>query len=495
MMLRTALTLALAATALVAAERPNVLFIAVDDLKPVLGCFGDELAQTPHIDALAASGVAFTNAHTPHAICGPSRAAIMSGMRSDQVGVIDLKTMWRDVTPDVVALPQLFREHGYTTAAIGKIYDPRCVDKDNDKPSWSLPYKTTGKLSYDPEWGEPALGYYVGAEIKAAIAKLPKKTARDDAQKQGLKPGYERVDGAPDLAYHDGAAAARGIELLEQLAADEAPFFLAVGFKRPHLPFVAPGRCWDRFDPAAFDLGFQGEGEGFGKYFTKPGSELRGGYSVPFDDEPLPEAYQRELIHGYYATVSFVDDQIGKLLAKVDELQLREDTIIVLWSDHGFHLGDHRQWGKHTALEQATRSPLIFSVPGRAARGATATPAQLLDIYPTLCELAGLPAPAVLVGSSLVPVLDDITTQVHEAALSIYPFSGGKVIAFSVRDGRYRYTEWRQWKTKQRDGDYTIIGRAFFDYELDPEETKNHIDDPAYASEIERLKALAHAHQ
>lgn len=420
-----------------AGERQNVLFIAVDDLKPALGCYGDPLAKTPAIDAVAARGTVFMNAECQWPVCGPSRASLLTSLRPEATGVMDLKTDVRARNPDVVTLPQYFRAHGYVTAGVGKIFDPRCVDnkKDLDKPSWSIPF----------------------VHAKA-------KLGNDNGSKQ--RPAAARVECA-DEDLTDGAIRVEGVRLLKQLAAGEQPFFLAVGFKKPHLPFVAPADHWGRHQRNALQPAeHQGGISGDSGYVLHDSKELRGYEGIPASgliEEPL----QKELLHGYYACVSYIDAQVGHLLEELKRAGLADKTVVVLWGDHGFHLGDHGMWGKHSTLEQAARVPLIVARPGGATVNRTDSPVELTDIFPTLCDLAGIELPKGVSGQSLVPILDGTTRDVRPAALTVFRNRGA--MGYSIRTRCHRYTEWINKFGK-------VVARDLFDYEADPLETTNLIE-------------------
>jgi arylsulfatase A-like enzyme len=438
----------------VCAAPPNVLFIAVDDLRPLLGAYGHTEVHSPNIDRLAARGVTYLNAACQFPVCGPSRASLLTGRRPETTGILDLKTRMRDVHPDTLTLPQHFKNHGYTTVGMGKIFDPRCVDsrQQGDAPSWSIPYDEN-----------PASDVVPVEEDRAVTGAFD----------------------APDEAFPDGRIGRRAVERLRELAGAKAPFFLAVGFRKPHLPFVAPQRFWDLYDPAKIRLAeFQAEAEGNSGYGYWNSNEIRGYEGVPADGA-FPDALQVRLIHGYMACVSWVDELIGRLLGELDALGLRENTIIVLWGDHGFHLGEHGMWGKHTPFEEAIRSPLILVDP-RTGRGhRTIAPVEFTDIFPTLCELAGLPRPDGLEGVSLVPTLTSETAFPRQAAIGIYRSKGA--LGYSVRTPRYRYIEWIA------QGSAKVVGRDLFDFEIDPLGRRNWAADPDHAPALEELTRLLHA--
>jgi arylsulfatase A-like enzyme len=477
----------------------NILFIAVDDLKPVLGCYGDTLVKTPHIDRLAEAGTVFLNNHCQQAVCGPSRASIMTGLRPDHTQVRDLKTRMRDMNPDIVSLPQYLRSQGFETAGTGKIYDPRCVDKQLDEPSWSVPFSKPHQLPYDSAFGKPVLGSYQGGEIRKVYGEAEKKGLKKYAAVKKFLvardawPVVESAD-VPDEAYTDGAIAADGIRLMKKLKKEGKPFFLAVGFKKPHLPFVAPSKYWNLYRRDDFKVAsFQEKTSNPVEPAYHNSNELRTYGGIPnfdsYSPDPkkhMPVEKQKELIHGYYACTSFIDAQIGRLLDELKALGLEKDTVVVIWGDHGWHLGDHGLWCKHTNFEQATRSPLIISVPGLPGSGKTQAPTEFVDVFPTLCELVGVPVPGNLDGASLVPLLKDPKGSVKEYAVSQWP--RGKIMGYAIRDGRYRYVEWftRGNSTKPYDSGQ-IVGRELYDYRKDPLETANRVDDPEYKAVAKKM--------
>lgn len=437
------LLLLLATTACAAVTekaRPNILFIAIDDMKPLTGTYGSETVMTPSLDALANQSVTFTQAYAQYPVCGGSRASLMTGVRPETNGVLDLKTRIRDVNPDVLTLPQHFRNNGYETAAAGKIFDPRNVESRSreDPQSWSIPYK------------KPMGGV---------------------DKKRGSKLAVKAID-APGDQFVDGNINNRGIKLLQKMAAGSKPFFLAVGYKKPHLPFVVPKKYFDLYQRKAFALESfqQAPAQSDASYIMNNNSEIRGyrptpssGSKVkPYGKTFTPEQ-QRELIHGYHAAASFIDSLLGNLLKELEAIGKADNTIVVLWGDHGFHLGDHGLWGKHTTMEQAARVPMIIHVPGKKG-GLAATPVELMDLFPTLAELAGLPVPAHLQGKSLVPVLEDTSVVLNGVAITQYKRNGA--YGYSMRTDRYRYTEWVK-------PDGSVSYRDLYDLQEDPGETLN----------------------
>jgi len=498
-------------------KKPNVLFIAIDDLKPILGCYGDKQIKTPNIDRLAKMGTVFLSNYCQQAVCGPTRASIMTGMRPDYTKIWDLKTKMRDKNPDIVSIPQYFVSKGYSSQGIGKVYDPRCVDKELDKPSWSVPYYKTAKKYYAPEYGEPALERYqmkstkdtVGKYLQEALAKGMKKADASEYAGTKAKPTTECVD-VPDNAYNDGANALQAKDILIDLSKKNEPFFFAVGFAKPHLPFVAPKKYWDLYNREDMPLApFQEKTANAVEAAYHNAGEIRGYTDIPsltsFTDQKsygitLPVDKQKELIHGYYAAVSYTDANVGILLNTLDSLGLTSNTIIVLWGDHGWHLGDHNLWCKHTNFEQATRTPLIISSP-KVKSSKTNSTTEFVDIFPTLCDLAGLEIPTNLAGKSLVSVMKKPTSVIKEYAVSQYPRSNGgtetdrsgyadaKVMGYSIRNQQYRFTLWmgNNYRSSQPFNKDYIIGTELYDYKNDPLEKVNVAKESKYTEVSKKM--------
>ncbi len=484
-----------------AADKPNVLFIAIDDLRPVLGCYGNEEVRTPHLDQLAATGLRLDRAYTQYAICGPSRACIMTGLRPDTLKIEEIDTYFRDTVPDVVTLPQQFKANGYESVYVGKVFHGIQTD---DALSWSRPIQVPGR----------------GQEYKLpeslAIMKQRKEEAEAkygaNAQLQGMSagPAWEGAD-AGDSEYPDGRTADAAIATLRELK--RGPFFLGVGFLKPHLPFVAPEKYFDLCDPEKLTLTESPDPPKDAPTIARHSSfELRTRTKVPTTG-PIDEPTSRELLRAYYACTSFVDAQVGRVLAELDALGLRENTIIVVWGDHGWHLGEYGIWGKATNYEVATRVPLIVAAPKMAAAGKGSNAlVEFVDVYPTLCELAGLPLPRHLEGKSFVPLLTDPDQPWKPAAYSQFPSPAlrewaarplspamrgsffGPVIAeveaklkqehgerydanlfdqhlmgYSLRTDRYRYTAWLD----RRDPMTEPLAEELYDHDTDPHETAN----------------------
>ena len=461
--------------------RLNVLMISVDDLRPVGAAFGQPHIFAPNIDRLAAQGVAFQRAFAQYAVCNPSRASLLTGLRPDSTRIYDLNTHFRVNVPDVVTLPQHFRNNGYATTGIGKFYhlpfdDPR---------SWSVP-------SWSPErtieYREPGLRQRLEAanaegtgDIVTAHDHHDGTVLRAESRKRVRGPAWEiardDLDGLPDAQI-----AERAIAQLE--AFQGQPFFLGVGFKKPHLPFVAPARFFDLYPEDQVRLAINAfRPLGLPRYEAHR-AELPAYDGVPAELD-FSDAERRALVRGYAAATSYVDHEIGRVLAALDRLGLSDSTIVVLFGDHGYFLGENGFWAKHNNMEVATRAPLVIRAPGMPRRGMRPDAmAELVDIYPTLLALAGLPDVTGLEGSSLVPTLAG-GVPVKSAAFSQYRRHGA--MGHSLRTDRYRYTEWRDETTGE------IVARVLFDHLVDPQENANIADEPAQVATVAALSAVLRA--
>lgn len=453
-----------------AASRPNVLFIAADDLRPDLGCYGSREALTPHLDALARRGVLFERAYCQQAVCNPSRASVLAGRRPDTLRVWDLRTHFRQADPALVTLPQYFKQHGYTAVGIGKLFHNESGGKPAfpfaDPVSWSEPPQfANGAHWEDWVWPEGSRG----------------PRAKGDA--------VQCLD-VPDEAYLDGRIATAAIVRLRRLASAPEPFFLGVGFWKPHLPFNAPKRYWDLYDRAKLagpvpDRRPAGAPEIAGHAWT----ELRGYGGIP-KAGPLGAEKIAELRHGYLACISFLDAQVGRVLAELERLGLAANTVVVFWSDHGFHLGEHDLWAKTTNYELDTRVPLLLAAPGVRGGTRAAGLVELIDLYPTLVELAGLPRAPGVEGESLGPLLRDPGRPGRAVAVSQHPRpSYGKAthMGYTLRTARHRYVEWRELATG------AVTAREFYDHSADPGETVNRVGEPRFAADVAELSGRAAA--
>jgi iduronate 2-sulfatase len=435
--------------------RPNVLFIAIDDLRTDLGCYGHPDAKTPQIDALAKRGMVFRRAYCQQAVCSPSRTSLLTGLRPDSTKVYDLVTHFRSTVPDVISLPQHFRESGYYTVGLGKIYHPGY----DDPKSWSEPHKNgTGE------------GYVLPENQQRMAA------GKSKGQQKGKKAGrpargepFEMAD-VPDNAYHDGSLADMAVAKLSELKSRQGPFFLAVGFLKPHLPFNAPKKYWDLYDPSQLKLAENPFlPQDAPPYAVTDFGELRNYYGVP-PSGPIADDLARKLIHAYRAASSFTDANVGRVLAELDRLELRDNTIVVLWGDHGWKLGEHAGWCKHTNMENDANAPLIVAAPGAKAAGqSTQALVEFVDVYPTLCDLAGLPLPGHLEGASLKPLLGDPARPWKKAAFNQYPrsFAGRPLMGYAMKTDRYRYVEWQDRNTRE------VVAQELYDHESDPAENQN----------------------
>ena len=479
-------------------ERPNVLFIAVDDLRPELGAYGNSHVQTPNIDRLAESGVTFTQAYVQQAACNQSRSSLLTGLRPDSLRVWDLSTRFRDSVPDVVTLPQYFMQHGYHTAAIGKIYHNVIPDSI----SWSEPKLHIDGYPFDPDavYRHPD-NVAIQEARKAEIIAAGRQAQHVDRYGEWyLKAAATESVVGPDNMYYDGAQTDVAVAKLSELRDRDEPFFLAVGYYRPHLPFNAPKRYWDLYDRDAIPLA-----ENRRVPTDAPSMaintlrELRGytdfrNVPHPFDGS-VSEDEARLLTHGYYASVSYVDAQIGRLLDALDDLELRDNTIVVLWGDHGWKLGEHNGWAKMTNYEVDTRAPLIVrAAQGHGAGRRVDRMVEFVDIYPTLCELAGLPVPAHLQGISAVPLFTAPDRPWKRAVFSQFlregiwtAPDGIEYMGYSMRTERYRYVAWMNWSTKE------YVARELYDHQRDPAENVNVAGRPEYGAVLAELEARRRA--
>ncbi|MCH5599817.1 sulfatase [Niabella ginsengisoli] len=449
--------------------KPNVLFIVADDLRPSIGCYGDLKAITPHIDKLAASSIVFNNAYCQQAVCNPSRASVLTGLRPNQNGVTDLVTHFREKVPDAVTLPQAFKNAGYTTIGIGKIFHG--TKQTLDKVSWSI------------------------SEIENVSVKNQEYFLERN-KKGGKADAFEFTEG-PDNKYPDGKIAESTIELLRDFKKSGKPFFLATGFKKPHLPFCAPQKYWDMYKHTDFSgIANSNKPLGAPEIAFHQWQELRG-YTDIADQGPLTPQKQRDLIHAYYACISYVDVQLGKIIDELDKLGLSDNTIIVLWGDHGYHLGEQDLWCKSTNFELDTRIPLIISAPSVIKKASnTNAVVEAIDIYPTLIDLCGLTKNTALTGKSLKPLLqqpqmkwDQVAysqfCRPYKAITSKYPTHMG----YTVRDQNYRYTLWYNLHND------SIEHRELYDLRKSRLENENLAGTKKYQQEENRLAAMLEAYR
>lgn len=456
LLLAVVLSSALLPSAQGAQKKMNVLLIAVDDMNNDLGCYGNPQVQSPNIDRLAKDGLRFNRAYCQFPLCSPSRTSVLTGRRPDTTRAFDLKYHFRQGLPDTVTLPQLFLKNGYYTARVGKLYhygNPGQIGTSglDDPASWQEFYNPAGR---DKTTIEKDVIQYSGKP-----GQLGKSMAYLDDQS------------GTDLEHTDGKVATQAIELLEKHR--DQPFFLAVGFYRPHCPYITPKGYFQKYSLNEITLPEIPDGE----QSRVPAAALQSTGKWPYDGVTAEQA--RECKRAYYAAISFVDAQIGRVLDSLDRLGLKENTAIVFWSDHGYHLGEHGLWYKQSCYEESTRVPFIISVPGQKTRGAdTQRTVELLDIYPTLADYAGLPAPGYVEGASLRPLLESASAAWERPAYSQVERNGFP--GHSVRTERWRYTEWG----------YGEKGAELYDHSNDPGEHRNLFQSPEHAAVLAEMKAL-----
>lgn len=469
-------------------KRPNILFLVVDDLRTSLHCYGDPLAITPNMDRLAARGTLFQRAYCQQAVCNASRSSLMTGRRPDTIAVWDLQSGFRDEIPehyrnlpqfttgthfrstreDLVTLPQFFKNQGYHSSSVGKIYhgSPKTQDPDS--------------------WSEPAFGDLLSKEERL---RWYYATEENQAMRPGA--GHKRAStecaDIADESYIDGLVAEEACKKLRDFSATDRPFFLGVGFRKPHIPFCAPKQYWDLYDREALAKPSNPE-----RPATAPdlalhdNRELRGYWDIP-GEGPISAEKTAELRHGYYACVSYTDAMIGKVLDELERQGLADNTIISLYGDHGYHLGEKGLWCKTTNYELDTNAPLIVSLPHQEGRGQkTQALCEFVDLYPTLVEAAGFELPGGLEGTSLMPLISDPNRAWKSGAFSQFPrpwrYQGEpEVMGYSIRTDRYRYTEWQTFRGSE------VLERELYDHSTDEAEVRNLAGDPGVGSLMAEL--------
>jgi iduronate 2-sulfatase len=471
-----------------AKARFNVLFIAVDDLRPELGCYGYSQIKSPNIDALAARGLQFNRAYCQFALCNPSRSSLLTGRRPESIQVYDLETFVRTHAPDVVTLPQLFKNNGYEARSIGKIFHVTNGNHEDDV-SWSArPWQS-------PKSAKPAAkNKQTDVDANGKAVAKPDRT-KSGKRRVGAEPFEPRANvlpyESPDVADNqllDGQIADRAASVMNEVK--DKQFFLAVGFHKPHMPWIAPKKYYDMYQDSDIHLAaFQELPAGAPAFASNDAGEFRSYKGIP-KEGPIPEAKQREAIHSYFACISYTDAQVGKVMSELDRLGLRKNTIVILWGDHGYQLGEHGTWNKRTNWEVAARVPLMISVPGQQRVGEkTDALVELLDMYPTLAELCHLDAPKDLEGKSFVPLVENPNAEWKAAAFTTYhkPLPEmGTGFGRAMRTDRYRFVEWSGPKSKKR-------VYELYDERSDPLEKTNIADRPENADLVAKLERQLHS--
>lgn len=443
-----------------AADLRNVLFIAVDDLRVELGCYGSPQVHSPHMDRLAKRGLLFERAYCQQSVCNPSRASLLTGRYPDTLRVWDLPTHFRVHHPDVITLPQAFKQQGWFTRCVGKIFHNWRQDEwKGDPASWSVP----SVLHYNSHSNDKP---QVEGEVPPNLASG--------------KGGIECRD-VPDEAYFDGRVARTAIEALQELSGANQPFFLAVGFWKPHMPFNAPKRYWDLYDRDKIPVPERILPPVDVPELALTPDRYRGGADASF---------LREMHHGHLAAISYLDSQVGRVLQALRDLDLEKNTVVVFWSDHGLHLGEHGLTRKTTVFELDAGVPLILSVPGMPQGGRSSSLVELVDLFPTLLDLFGQPRLEGLEGRSLVPILKDPSFQTRSTAMTQTPrpnYLRGKqpeVMGYSIRTATHRFTQWREWLSGK------VLAQELYDHRIDPGETRNLAAKEEHRSEVNTLNRV-----
>ena len=434
-------------------DRPNVLFISVDDLRPDIGSYGHPVAQTPNIDSFSQSALLFEQAYTQQAVCGPSRAALLTGLRPSTTGIRRLDQTVSGTLPSVTTMNKVFKQNGYETLSVGKIYH----HFDDDADGWSKPPFDT---IYD---------------------------FRQDRKKRGLSKGPPYAVWLSDELLPDAKNVAHAVKELDRLSQQDDPFFLAVGLHRPHLPFRAPKKYWDQYDAKLIPAPKTTQQQLGAPDWAVVAWEIWNYDNLPPKPGPMPKTEADKLRHGYLAAISFADDLVGQLLKKIAALGLDKNTVVVIWGDHGFKLGDHGGWSKHSNVELDIHIPLIIRVPGISKPGSrTKALVETVDIYPTLLDIAGLDKAHNLEGVSLRPLMDQPDRPWKEAVFAQFPryVKNQVLMGETIRTDRFRYTAW----IGDRSG--TIEAQELYDHVKDPIESTNLAKNKDYRSELLRHESI-----
>lgn len=481
-----------------ATVKPNILFISIDDLRPNIGVYGDSVAITPNMDQLASEGMTFRNAYCQVAVCAPSRASLMTGLRPDSTRVWHLGDKFREIHPDIVTMPQYFHKFGYYTVNIGKIFHNYMPDSV----SWDEPdlrperYKRKDWLKRDGET------FYISNAINESQARkrdslLKIKPVRY-ADGWNTGPAWEAAD-VHDTMYYDGAQTKLAKQTLTRLAKKDQPFYMGLGYFRPHLPFAAPKKYWDMYDPKEIPLAANPNvPKNAPVYSMNSMYELRhydGFHHIghPTSSYRMSEDTIRKLRHGYYASVSYIDALLGDLFAHMKKIGIYDNTIIILWGDHGWKLGNHNSWGKMTNYNIDLKVPMIIRYPGQKNRGAqTFGMTELIDMFPSLCELAGVKVPEYMQGTSFVPLIENPERPWKKAVFSQFHRrpqqspDGKRYMGYSINTEKYHYVEWHSW-----DSDTGTKGpfqsAELYDKINDPYETANIANKEAFSEVVKDL--------
>lgn len=435
------------------AEQPNILFISVDDLRPDLGSYGHPVAKTPRFDGFAETALLFEQAYTQQAVCGPSRAALLTGLRPSTTGIKRLDQTVTGTLPDTTTLNSMFKKSGYETVSVGKIYH----HFDDDINGWS-------KAPFDSIYN-----------------------FRKDRKKRGLPKGPPYAVWLSDELLPDAKNVAHAVNELDRLSKQDNPFFLAVGLHRPHLPFRAPKKYWDKYDPKSVPAPKTTKQQLGAPDWAVVAWEIWNYDNLPPKPGPMPKAEGDQLRHGYLAAISFVDGMVGQLLDKLSALDLDKNTVVVIWGDHGFKLGDHGGWSKHSNVELDIHIPLMIRVPGMKASGKrTKALVETVDIYPTLMDVAGLDQPHELEGISLLPLTNEPNQEWKEAVFAQFPryAKHQALMGETVRTDRYRYTAW----VGVRSG--KIIAQELYDHKINSTESVNLAENSDYINDLKYHEKL-----
>jgi arylsulfatase A-like enzyme len=478
-------------------ERPNVLFVIVDDLRPELGCYGNPEIKTPHFDTFAGDAMVFKRAYCQNAACAPSRASVMLGMRPESTGVLNLSGKFREINPQAVTLPQHFHKFGYHTVSLGKIFHNHMPDRISfDEPDLRpAEYATPEMIDRDPE------SFYYDETLKKELAEVRARRLEKNPNAYAGGWAYGRsteCSEAPDNAFYDGAQTELALETLGRLKKKNQPFFLALGYYRPHLPFVAPKKYWDLYDRDELSLAKN-------PYLPQDSPpmamnsayELTACYDLEYVQHPavsqLSEETARLLKHGYYASVSYVDACFGKLMAGLRELGLDRNTVVVVWGDHGWKLGEHGSWCKQTNYNIDTRVPLFIYDPRTPDNPHECRSlVELVDLFPTLCDLAGIDIPDSMEGVSLKPLLQEPGQEIKSAVFSHYhqrsrnTLDGQHYMGYSMVTRKYHYVEWYSWDEGKK-ARIERVARELYDNENDPDENVNTAELPENAGIVREL--------